>query len=62
MNGKRDAEFMQSVLFETNPSVSGEFTLLNPVQYIELVEGKRIEEIDPERVKELTSSYENWKS
>ncbi len=62
MDGKRDAEFMQSVLFETNPSVSGEFTLLNPVQYIELVAGKRIEEIDPERVKELTSAYENWKS
>ncbi len=62
MNGDRDAEFMQSVLFETNPSVSGEFTLLNPVQYIELVEGKRIEEINPDRIKELTTSYETWKT
>lgn len=60
LSGKRQGEYIEKALFEMSEDISGIFIDTNKIAFIEHTEGKKINEIDEARLKQLEKQWNTW--
>ena len=60
LKGNRTGEYIEKALFEMSEDISSIFIDTNRIAWIENIEGKKINEIAPDRLKVLEQQWKDW--